>query len=67
MPMLAKLGGIVIRMLRDRTLGVHLHVFYGGAEMVMGLSPNRVIQSEVPPWVEALVIDWARQHSQPLF
>ena len=63
MPVLCKLHGIIIRMLTDRTFGVHLHAFYGGSEMVVGLNPLRVIQSEVPSWVEEWVLEWGRRHA----
>ena len=49
-------------MLYDRTFGIHLHAFYDGSELVVGLNPVRVIQGEVPSWVEAWVLNWVRQH-----
>jgi hypothetical protein len=62
MPVLLKFGGIVIRMLFDRTFGIHLHAFYDGSELVVGLNPVRVIQSEVPAWVEAWVLAWVENN-----
>ena len=58
MPVLAKFRGIVIRMLVDRTFGTHLHAFYGDSEMVVNLDPLHILESEVPPWVEAWVMNW---------
>lgn len=66
MPVLAKFRGIVIRMLIDRTFGKRLHAFYGNTELVMGLNPVRVIQGDVPPWVETQALNWARQHQQEI-
>jgi hypothetical protein len=66
MPVLSKLHGIVIRMLTDRTFGIHLHAFYGDSEMVVGLNPVRVIQSEAPVWVEEWVLEWGRRHAAEL-
>jgi hypothetical protein len=66
MPVLSKLHGIIIRMLVDRTFGIHLHAFYGDCEMVVGLNPVRVIQGEVPSWVEQWVLDWIRRHTAEL-
>lgn len=64
MPVLARFCGIVIRMLTDRTFGIHFHAFYRGTEMVVGLRPLRVIQSEAPAWVEACVLEWVHWHEQ---
>jgi hypothetical protein len=66
MPVLAKLYGIVIRMIRDRTFGTRLHAFYGGHELVVALQPLRVLQGDVPEWVRNFVMDWAREHYREL-
>jgi hypothetical protein len=66
MPVLSKLHGIVIRTLIDQTFGVHLHAFHGDSEMVVAVDTMRVIQSDVPDWVEAWVLDWARRHAEEL-
>lgn len=62
MPVLAKSRGIVIRMLIDGTFGRHFHAIYGDAELVIGLDPMRVIQGEVPAWVETWALDWVKVH-----
>ena len=62
MPVLAKIYGIVIRLIRDRTFGTRLHAFYGGHELVVALDPLRVLQGDVPEWVSDFVMDWARRH-----
>lgn len=64
MPVLAKFRGIVIRMLIDRTFGKRLHAFYGDSELVVALDPVRVIQGDVPAWVEDQVLQWARQYQR---
>ena len=66
MPVLAKLYGIVIRLIRDRTFGTRLHAFYGGHELVVALQPLRVLQGDVPDWVRNCVLDWAREHYREL-
>ncbi len=66
MPVLAKFCGIVIRKLIDRTLGTRLHAIYGDSELVVGLSPLRVIQGDVPPWVRDWTLQWVRQHQDEL-
>ncbi len=62
MPVLAKLYGIVIRLIRDRTFGTRLHAFYRGHEVVVALQPLRVLQGDVPQWVAECVLNWAREH-----
>jgi hypothetical protein len=66
MPVLSKIHGIVLRVLIDRTFGVHLHAFYGDSEMVLALNPLRILQSEVPSWVESWVLDWGKRHASEL-
>jgi len=55
MPVIAKFCGIVMRLLIDRTFGMHVHAVYGDAELVIGMNPLRVIQGDAPPWVR----EWA--------
>lgn len=62
MPVLAHFGGIVMRMLIDRTFGTHFHAFYGDNELVIGLNPLRVIQGDAPGWVREWALNWVRQH-----
>ena len=64
MAVLAKLDGVVIRMLIDRTFGIHLHAFLGEAEMVMALNPVRVIQGDLPVEAKVWALDWAQQHER---
>jgi hypothetical protein len=64
MPVLSKFNGIVIRMVIDRTFGTRLHAFYGDTELVMGLNPLRVIQGDVPLWVQDRALDWAAHHEE---
>lgn len=55
-----------MRRLSHRTFGTHLHAIYGDSELVIGLGPVRVIQGDVPPWVYAHALNWARQHENEL-
>ncbi len=55
-----------MRVLIDRTFGTHIHVFYDGAELVIGLNPLRVIQGEAPAWVRDWSLEWVRTHQQEL-
>ena len=67
MPVIAKFCGIVVRVLMDRTFGRHFHVFYGDAELVIGLNPLRVIQGDAPSWVQAWALDWIEHHQRDRF
>ena len=66
MPVLAKFYGIVIRLLCNKLLGARLHAFYGNSELVINLSPLRIIQGDVPERVQEMVLEWASQHHQEL-
>ena len=64
MAVLAKLDGIVLRMLIDRTFGIHVHAFQGEDEMVIGLNPVRVIQGDLPTEAKACALNWVHQHER---
>jgi len=66
MPVLAKFSGIVMRKLIDRTFGTRLHAIYGDSELVIGLDPVRVIQGDVPQWVQECSLNWVRDHEDEL-
>jgi len=60
MPVLARFYGIVIRMLFLRQFVAHFHAFYENNELVVGLSPVRILQGEAPDRVRAMVLEWPR-------
>lgn len=62
MPVLARFYGIVIRMAFTRTFGAHFHATYGDCELIVGLNPLRVVQSDAPKRVHDLVLEWAQHH-----
>ena len=66
MPVIAKFYGIVIRMLFIRSVGARFHAFYGDNELVVGISPLRIIQGEAPKRIAALVLAWAACHQAEL-
>ncbi len=67
MPVVAKFGRVVIRVLIDRTFGTHFHAFYGDSELVIALNPLRVIQGDVPPWVQEWALEWVKHHQNDWF
>jgi hypothetical protein len=66
MPVVAKFYGIVIRMLCVRLLGARIHAFYENWELVIGLTPLRIIEGEAPNWVQNRVMTWAAKHEKDL-
>ena len=57
MPVLSKFYGIVIRMVFTRSFTAHFHAIYGQWELVVGISPLRVIQGDAPGRVRDMVLD----------
>ena len=66
MPVIAKFYGIVIRMLFHNTLPASFHALYEQWELVVGISPLRIIQGEAPARVCEMVMEWAREHQREL-
>lgn len=62
MPVLSKFYGIIIRMAFSQKLGARFHAIYGDSEIVVGLSPLRIIQGDAPARVRELVLEWAKTH-----
>jgi hypothetical protein len=62
MPVLSKFYGIIIRMVFAQNLDARFHATYGDSEIVVGLSPLRIIQGDAPARVRELVLEWARHH-----
>ncbi len=66
MPVLSKFYGIVIRMLFIRPFAAHFHAIYENCELIVGVSPLRIIQGDAPGRVRAMVLEWAAQHEEEL-
>ncbi len=64
--MLSKFYGIVIRMLCLPSFAARFHAIYGHSELVVQISPLRIIAGEAPEPVRARVLEWAQQHQQEL-
>lgn len=58
MPVLAKFGGMVIRLMWLGTLGARLHVFYGGSEMVVDLGRMQVLHNDLPEQATQDALRW---------
>ena len=66
MPVLSKFYGIVIRMLLAYPMTAHFHATYQDSELIVGISPLRIIQGDAPLRVRAMVLEWAAQHQADL-
>jgi len=66
MPVISKFYGIVIRMLFIRPFVAHFHAIYENTELVVAVSPVRIIQGDAPLRVRDMVIEWATQHQEEL-
>lgn len=66
MTVLSKFGGVVVSMWFVPVLGAHFHAICGEHELVVGLSPLRVIQGDAPPRVREQVLGWAARHYHEL-
>ncbi len=62
MPVIAKFGGIVIRLLCLGAFGHRLHAFHGNDELVVDLDDLRVVNGSAPDRISRQVLAWARQH-----
>src|SRR5262245_28820674 len=66
MRVLAKLCGIVIRLLKLRPFGSRLHAFYVNDELVVDLDEVRVVSGRLPDRAMRMVLAWARQHRREI-
>ena len=66
MPVISKFYGIVIRMLFIQPFTAHFHAIYQDSELVVAISPVRVIQGDAPGRVHKMVLEWAAQHQKEL-
>jgi hypothetical protein len=53
-------------MLFIRPFVAHFHAIYDNSELIVGISPLRIIQGEAPSRVRDMVLEWAAQHQQEL-
>lgn len=62
MPVIARFGGIVIRLLCLGVFGHRLHAFHGDDELVVDLDALRIVSGSAPDRISRQVLAWARQH-----
>ena len=66
MPILSKFYGIAVGMLYKPSHSAHVHAFYEGEEIIVGLQPVRLIRGDAPARARAMVLEWASRHRSEL-
>jgi len=66
LPIISKFYGIIIRMFFHPTLNARFHALYGQWELVVSLSPLKVLDGTAPERVSEMVLEWAADHHQEL-
>ena len=66
MPTISSFFGILIQMYYDDHNPPHFHAIYGDFEILVGISPIRIIEGSVPNRVKSLVFEWAALHQAEL-
>lgn len=66
MPTISMFYGILIKMFFDDHAPPHFHAEYGEYELVIAISPIKIIQGDAPKRVKSMVLEWAALHQEEL-
>ncbi|MDR3012290.1 MAG: DUF4160 domain-containing protein [Chitinispirillales bacterium] len=66
MPELSRFLGIAILMHFDDHNPPHFHVRYNDFRAMISIKDLLLMEGELPPRVQGLVVEWARQHKDEL-
>lgn len=66
MPLITEFYGILIRMFYNDHAPQHFHAVYGEHEVVVGISPIRILDGEAPNRVRSMVLEWSALHQTEL-
>jgi hypothetical protein len=66
MPTIAIFYGILIKMYFDDHLPPHFHAEYGEHEVLVGISPIRILRGTAPKRVQSMILEWAALHQEEL-
>ncbi|MGK5087211.1 DUF4160 domain-containing protein [Bdellovibrionota bacterium FG-2] len=58
--------GIVIQMFYDDHNPPHFHAVYGEFEILVAISPIRILEGNIPGRVKSMVLEWAALHQTEL-
>lgn len=66
MPLITEFYGILIRRFYNDHAPPHFHAVYGEHEVVVGISPIRILDGEAPNRVRSMVLEWSALHQTEL-
>ncbi len=66
MPILSRFYGIIIRMFFEDHPPAHFHAEYNDYELLVGISPIKILKGKAPKRVESMVLEWAAIHQEEL-
>ena len=66
MPTISEFYGILIQMFYDDHNPPHFHAVYGEFEILVGISPIRILEGTAPGRVKSMVLEWAALHQAEL-
>lgn len=66
MPTISMFYGILIKMFFDDHAPPHFHAEYGEYELVIVISPIKIIHGDAPKRVKSMVLEWAALHQEEL-
>lgn len=66
MPVISRFYGIIIRMFFADHAPPHFHAMYGEDELVVAISPIRVLEGRTSARVQSMVLEWAALHQEEL-
>jgi hypothetical protein len=66
MPEISRFYGIVIRMFYSDHAPPHFHAVYGDDELVVAVSPIRVLEGQASARVRSMVLEWTALHQEEL-
>lgn len=66
MPVISEFYGIIIRMFYNDHAPPHFHAIYGEFELIVGVSPIKLLEGKAPNRVKSMVLEWAALHQTEL-
>ena len=66
MPTISMFYGIIIKMFFDDHAPPHFHAEYGDYELVITISPIKIIKDAAPKRVKSMVLEWTALHQEEL-
>ena len=67
MPTISFFYGIMIKMFFDDHAPPHFHAEYGENELIVGITPIKVLHGDAHQRMKSMVLEWAALHQEELF